>query len=90
MGILMLFYPQATYLSRNKKQQPSLPVDSIDVYTYFAILIIKGPKSIHFYIIGYIFQLLFLNYLVNYLKHIGTATGCDKDIGSLDLHRLSQ
>lgn len=38
-----------------KQQQSSLSVNSIDVYTYFAILIIKGPKSVHFYLIGYIF-----------------------------------
>lgn len=61
MAILRLFYPQATYI-RKKKQTPSLSVNSIDVYTYFAILIIKGPNSVHFNVIGYIFKLLFLNY----------------------------
>lgn len=54
MAILRLFYPQATYIIK-KKHTPSLSVNFIDVYTYFAILIIKGPNSVHDYVIGYIF-----------------------------------
>lgn len=54
MAILRLFYPQATYIIK-KKHTPSLSVNFIDVYTYFAILIIKGPNSVHDYVIGYLF-----------------------------------
>lgn len=70
-------------LHRQGKKKTTLSVNSIDVYTYSTILIIKGPKSVHFCVKGYFFSffLLFSNYQINYLKLIAIAREYEKDIG---------